>query len=204
MENRYIQKKRILMMHALPVIFLLYLSGCSALWSVPFTLKEIKDYVSGQERSFAYPLDRTMKAIVFVTRKDGFDLERIEYFNQKCLIQAKWEYTSVEIVLETVTPKMTRVTGRVQSNKLSREYSCEGALFDEVQGILNRKHPLNWKEMALGMATVHVSTEKGSQIMAYLRKGSEVEIIEERGEWGKVSLMDRYSGFIAMKHLYVK
>jgi len=190
-------------MNALLALFLIYLSGCSALWAVPFTMKEIKDYVAGQERSFIYPLDRVMKATVFALKKNGFVLERIEYFSQKGFIQAKWEDTSVEIVLETVTPKMTRVTSRVHSNRLARQYSCEGALFDEVKGILNKKHPLNWKEMTGGMATVHVSPEKGSPVMAYLREGLEVEVMEEQGEWGKIALMDRSAGFIALKHLYL-
>lgn len=205
MGNRYFKrKKRVLQMHALPAIFLLYLSGCSAFWAVPFSLEEIKDYVLGQKRSFAYPLDQSMRATISVLKKNGFVLERIEYFNRKGSIQAKWENTSVELAFETVTPSMTRVTSRVQRNRLSREYSCEGALFDEVQEFLGRRHFLDWKEMILEMAAVHVSPENGSPVMAYLKKGSKVEIIEETGEWGKIALMDHSAGFMIMKHLHVK
>ena len=189
-------------MNALLVLFLLYLSGCSALWAVPFTLKEIKNYVAGQERSFSYPLNEVLMASTLVLTKNGFAVHRIEHFSRKGLVQAKWQDTSVEIILKTVTPKMTRLTSRVYNNWVAREYSCEGALFDEVQVILNGKHHLNWKEMNKGMVTVHVLPEGGSPVIAYLRERSKVEVMEEQGEWGKIALMDRSAGFIPLKHIH--
>jgi len=192
-----------LQMSVLLVLLLLYLSGCNPLWAVPFTLKEIKDYVAGQERSFAYPLNRVIIAGVYVLQKDGFTVYRIEHFNQKGLVNATWQDTSVEIILDTVTPKMTRITSRVHSNKLSREYSCEGAVFDEVQRMLERRRPLDWKEVTVGMVTVHVSPERGSPVIAYLREGVKIQVVEERGEWGKIALMDRSVGFVALKQLHL-
>jgi len=204
MKSKYVKRKSwILELKAWPAIFLISLSGCSPLLAVPFTLKEVKDYVSGQERSFAYPLNRVMMTTVFILEKDGFTVYRIEHFNQKGLIQAKWQGTSLEFTLDTVTPKMTRVTGRVHSNRFAREYSCEGALFDKIQWILNRERPFNWKEMTEGMVTVHVSPEQVSSVVAYLGEGSKIELLEERGEWGKIALMQRNAGYIPLKSVHL-
>lgn len=180
-----------------------YISGCGAFSAVPLTLKEVKDYVAGTERSLGYGLDRTLTATVFVLKKDGFDLRRIEYFNHKGLVQAAWEGTSVEISFERMTPKMSRMTSRVKSKTLFREYTCEDALSEEIEGVLHSSKPLNWVELTHGMTRVHVSPDKKSPVMAYLKPGLTVDLVEEQGQWGKILLMDRGAGFIALNQLKV-
>lgn len=185
------------------LVFLsLYLCGCRVLWAVPVTLKEVKDYVSGQERSFAHPLDPVLAGTISVLGKNEFTVERIERFNQKGLVQANWNETAVEIRLEAITPKMTRITTSIRSNRISREHSCEAAVFDEVQRILKNENPVSLQTATAGMVNVHASPNEDSAVIAYLRGGSGVQIVDEKGQWGEISLMNRNTGFVPLRHLH--
>jgi len=197
----FLSNKLNMMVYNFMVLLFLCLSGCSALTAVPLTLNEVKAYVVGQQESFFYPLNQVLVATVYGLRKSGFTRLRVEHFNQKCSIYAKWAETSVKLTLETVTPKLTKVSSKIHGGRGFRDYSCESALFDEVREILQTEQPLNWKKLTMGMVTVHVSPDENSPVIAYLGSGSEAELIEEQGHWGKVALIDSAAGFVALKYL---
>jgi len=182
------------------VLLFCYFSAC-ALSAIPLTLKEVKTYVSGQEQSFSRPLAQVAIATVYGLKKTGFRIDRIEYFDQKCLIYADWQDASVKLVLETVTPKMTEISSKICSGRGSREYSCEGALFDEVREILQQEQHPSWKELTADMVYVHALPDENSPVIAYLRSGAKAEFVESQGDWGKIALMDRAAGYIALKYL---
>jgi hypothetical protein len=184
------------------VFFLsLILSGCAVLTAVPVTIKEVKDYVVGRDQSFSCPLDQVLKSSVHNLRKMGFTISRIESFNQKGLVQADWEMTSVKLSMETITPKLTKVIVKVRSDSTSREYSSEDELFANIRETLKKGEKIDWEGLIKGMVTVHLKPDNNSPVIAYLAPGALTEVIEQQGTWVKIGLMDSCTGFIANKNL---
>ena len=107
------------MRRAINIIFLIasigILNGCAALSVIPVTLKEVKNYIVGQQKSFAYPLDKVMGTSANKLREMDFVILRVESFNEKGFIHAKWHDVDAELYLETVTPKLTKVKNKIRS-----------------------------------------------------------------------------------------
>jgi hypothetical protein len=185
------------------LVFLLslILSGCAVLTAVPITIKEVKDYVVGRDQSFSCPLDQVLKSSVHNLRKMGFTILRIESFNQKGLVQADWQMTSVKLSMETITPKLTKVIVKVKSDNTSREYSSEDELFTNIRETLKEEREIEWKGLTKGMVTVHLKPDKNSPVIAYLAPGALTNVIAQEGTWAKIGLMDNCTGFIDNKHL---
>ena len=180
------------------------LYGCTALTAVPVTLKEVKDYVLGQQKSFAHPLDKVMVTSANKLQEMDFVILRIENFNEKGFIHAKWHDVDAEFYLETVTPKLTKVKNKIRGRNKSREYSTEQALFQSVHNALNQNEALNLNEITDGMIRVHISPDNNSPVIAYLETGEDVEFVEEVGVWTRIGLMDGYGGFAESKYFYEK
>ena len=70
------------------VLFLFSTWGCSALFLVPVTLKEVKDYVSERKQSFSNPLDEVLVSTGYSLKALDFELKRIEYVGSRGLIHA--------------------------------------------------------------------------------------------------------------------
>jgi hypothetical protein len=183
------------------LLFFLILSGCAVLTAVPVTIKEVKDYVVGRDQSFSFPLDQVLKSSVQNLRKMGFTISRIESFNQKGLVQADWEMTSVKLSMETITPKLTKVIVKVKSDNTSREYSSEDELFANIRETLKEEKEIDWKGLVKGMITVHLKPDKSSPVVAYLAPGTLADVFDQEGSWVKIGLMDNCTGFIDNKHL---
>ena len=130
-----------------------------------------------------------------------FTVLRIEYFNDKGVIYADWQDTSARVLLETITPKLTKVTCKVFTGSSAREYSSEDALLDNVREALRNKLSWDWKQLVKGMVSVHFRADSSSAVIAYLNPGAKAELIKAEGEWGKIALMDDCSGYMALRHL---
>ena len=131
----------------------------------------------------------------------GFTISRIESFNQKGLVQADWDTTSVKLSMETITPKLTKVIVKVKSDNTSREYSSEDELFFNIRETLKEGKEIDWKGLTQGMITVHLKADMNSPVIAYLAPGALTDAVGQEGQWVKISLMDNCAGFIASKHL---
>jgi len=182
-------------------IFLGLVYGCVGFSAVPVTLKEVKDYVVGQEQSFSHSLDRVLAATVYNLRQTDFVILRIEHFNQKGLIHANWQDTSVKLSMETITPKLTKVSSMVRRGDSLREYSLEEEIFNNIRTILQREKLPNLGKLTREMVKVHLSPDKNSPVIAYMGLGARADLIKEEGDWGKIVLMDSGIGYIALKHL---
>jgi len=196
------------MRRSINIIFIIaafgILYGCTALSVIPVTLKEVKTYVVGQQKSFAYPLDKVMSTSANTLREMEFVILRVENFNEKGFIHAKWNDVDAELYLETVTPKLTKVKNKIRKNKKSREYSTEEVLFQSIHNALDQNEPTNLSEITDGMIHVHTSPDSKSPVIAYLGTGEDVEFVEEVGNWARIGLMDSYAGFAESKYFYNK
>lgn len=185
------------------MVFFLFLTlpACSVLTVVPVTIKEVKDYVVGRDQSFSRPLDQVLKSAIHNLRKMGFAISRIESFNQKGLVQADWDMTSVKLCMETITPKLTKVIVKVKSDTTSREYSSEDELFANMRETLKEEKEIDWKDLRKGMVTVHLKPDNRSPVIAYLAPGALTDVIRNEGKWVKIELMDNCTGYIANRYL---
>ncbi|MBE9569701.1 MAG: hypothetical protein IMF11_03685, partial [Proteobacteria bacterium] len=192
---------------AILIVLFVFLSGCNNIFSaipIPLSYDGVKDYVIGQEESFSYPIDQVLESTIHNLHQMGFAIVRIERFEQKSLIHATWENTSVNLSMETIAPKLTKFTCKVGRGNGSREYSSEKELFCKVRETLKQSQTFDWGELARGMITVHFSPDENSRVIAYLKPGAETELIGEEGEWGKIALMDECAGYIALRHLRIE
>lgn len=189
-------------MQCLVVCFLVCgLSGCT-LWSaVPVTLKEVKDYVVGQEQSFSHPLNRVLAATVFCLKKSGFTAVRIEHFNNKGLVRGDWGEASVKLTMEAITPGMTKVSSKVHRGEASREFSSETEIFTQTRRTLSSQTTLHWDKLVYGMVTVHAEPQESSPVIAYLGFGATASVISESDGWSRIALMDQGAGYVLSRHL---
>lgn len=177
------------------------LTCCHPFSVIPVTVKEVKDYAVGRQQSFSYPIGQVLKAAVHNLIEMNFVVLRIEHFNGKGVVYASWQKTSASVLLETITPKLTKVTCKIFRGSSSREYSSEDALLDSVREILKHRPSLDWGKLVEGMASVHFRADTSSAVIAYLSPGAEAELIKAEGEWGKIALMDDCSGYMFLRHL---
>jgi hypothetical protein len=179
----------------------LFATGCAFFAAVPVTVSEIKTYLVGKEESLSYPLNRVLESTVYNLDHMGFDIERVERFNQKGLIHAVWQGTSVSLLLETITPNLTKVICTFKRSDTMREYSSEKELLNNVRETLKLKQIPDSEALFKGMVTVHLSMDTASPVIAYLGRGAEAEIVSRSGEWAEIALMDNCTGYIAFRYL---
>ncbi len=193
---------RMVGMRCLVVWFLAWwLSGCSVWSAVPVTLKEVKDYVVGQEQSFSNPLNQVLAATVFSLKKSRFTVVRIEHFNKKGLVRGDWDEASVKLTMEAITPGMTKVSSKVHRGEASREFSSEIEIFTQIRRILESQTPLQWEKLVHGMVTVHTEPRDSAPVIAYLGTGATAGVITDHDGWSRISLMDEGAGYILSRHL---
>ncbi|MBW1779431.1 MAG: hypothetical protein JRL30_01715 [Deltaproteobacteria bacterium] len=186
---------------AIWVFTVLFATGCGFFAAVPVTVSEIKTYLVGKEESLSYPLNQVLESAVYNLERMGFDIERVERFNQKGLIHAVWEGTSVSLTLETITPKLTKVICTFKRPDTMREYSSEKELFNNVRDSLKLKQVPNGDILFKGMVTVHASMDTAAPVIAYLGRGAKAEIVSRSGEWAEIVLMDNCTGYMAFRYL---
>ena len=172
------------------------LAGCGRLSLIPVTLKEVKDFAFGQDQSFSYPLSEVLAAMAESLANAGFQLERIEYFNEAGHIEARWRQTDVAIELESITPRATKAMGRISSDSISREYSLEETIFENVENALKADRVPDLKTLVEGMSKVHMAPEANSPVVAYLGQGATVKVVSQDSHWLEISLQNGYSGYI--------
>ena len=183
------------------VFGVLFGTGCGFFAAVPFTLSEMKTYLVGEEESLSYPLDLVLQATVFGLDRMGFDIQRVERFNQKGLVYAAWQGTSVSLSMESITPTLTKVICTFKRSDTMREYSSEKELYNNIRDTLKLKQLPNRKTLFKKMITVHLSNDNNSPVIAYLGRGSKTEIVSRSGEWAEIALMDNCTGYIAFRYL---
>jgi len=180
----------------------LFGTGCGFFAAVPFTLSEMKTYFAGKEESLSYPLDLVLQATVFDLDRMGFDIQRVERFNQKGLVYAAWQGTSVSLSMESITPNLTKVICTFTRSDTMREYSLEKELYNNIRDTLKLKQLPNRKTLFKKMVTVHLSKDNNSPVIAYLGRGSKTKIVSRTGEWAEIDLMDNCTGYIAFRYLW--
>ncbi len=177
-------------------LLLAALAGCSSLSLIPVTLKEAKDFAFGQDQSFSYPLSKVLPAMAGSLANAGFQLERIEYFNEAGHIEARWRQTVVAVELVSITPMATKAKGRISSDSISREYSLEETIFENAENALKADQASELNTLVKGMSKVHMGPEANSPVVAYLAQGASVKVVGEDGPWLEISLQNGYSGYI--------
>jgi hypothetical protein len=186
------------------IICVFFVFGCSALSLIPLTLQEIKLYVFGQQESFSYPIDKVMASAIYSLKLSGFTVFRVEHFNGKGLINASWKNATVELLMEPVTPKLTKVINKIQMDAGFREYSSEEEVFESMRKTLEEERVFDWSQLTRGMSPVHFSPNDDSVVIGYLGPGEETEIMKQQGKWFEIEMMDDHSGFVGLNYLKVK
>jgi len=176
-------------------------TGCEFFGAIPFTLSEMKAYLAGKEESLSYPLDPVLQASVFNLDRMGFDIQRVERFNQKGLVYAAWQGTSAGLSMESITPNLTKIICTFKRPDTMRGYSSEKELCINIRETLKLKQWPNNKTLFKKMITVHRSKDNSSPVIAYLGRGSETEIVSRSGEWAEIALMDNCTGYIEFRYL---
>ena len=194
------RKVRILIV-IISVFGVMFGTGCGFFGAIPFTLSEMKAYLAGKEESLSYPLDPVLQATVFNLDRMGFDIKRVESFNQKGLVYATWQGNSATLSMESITPKLTKVICTFKRSDTMREYSLEKELYNNIRDTLKLKESPQSKTLLKKMAPVHRAKDNSSSVIAYLGRGSKTEIISRSGEWAEIALMDNCTGFIAFRYL---
>lgn len=183
------------------IFLVLFGTGCAFFGAIPFTLSEMKIYLALKEESLSYLLDLVLQSTVFNLDRMGFDIQRVERFNQNGLVYAVWKGTSVNLSMERITPKLTKVICTFTRSDTMREYSLEKELYNNIRDTLKLKQLPNRKTLFKRMITVHLSKDNNSPVIAYLGKGSKTEIVSRSGEWAEIALMDNCTGYIAFRYL---
>ncbi len=183
------------------VFWVLFGTGCAFFAAVPFSLSEMKIYLAGKEESLSYPLDPVLQSTVFNLDRMGFDIQRVEEFNQKGLVYAAWQGTTVSLSMESITPTLTKVICAFKRPDTMREYSSEKELYNNIRDTLKLKQLPNRKSLFKKMITVHRSKDNNSPVIAYLGRGSQTEIVSRSGEWAEIALMDKCTGYVAFRYL---
>jgi hypothetical protein len=183
------------------VLGVLFGTGCAFFGAIPFTLSEMKAYLAGKEESLSYPLDPVLQAAVLNLDRMGFNIERVERFNQKGLVYATWQGTSASLSMESITPNLTKVICTFKRPDTMRGYSSEKELYNNIRDTLKLKELPDRKTLFKNMVAVHHSKDNNSPVIAYLGRGSQTEIISRSGEWAEIALMDKCTGYIAFRYL---
>jgi hypothetical protein len=183
------------------VVWLGTIVGCTKFAAVPVTVKEVRDYVVGRQESFAYPLSMVKVAAVYNLEEIGFTIDRIEHFDDKGLIHATCSDTEVNLMMEAVTPKMTKVFSKIRRGESTREFSSEQEVYYQIRESLEMDKIYNWERLTKGLIKVRTEPDKRSPVIALVGPGARVDLIHEWGGWGKIKLMEDAVGYVPAEHL---
>ena len=185
------------------VLFLFSTWGCSALFLVPVTLKEVKDYVSERKQSFSEPLDEVLVSTGYSLKALDFELKRIEYVGSRGLIHASAKDTVVHLNFDAVTPNLTRMRSKITTRNGIRYFSSEDELFNQIRAELAAERKRSYKKIGEGMTEVYLKQDIKSKVVAFFAPGEEVKIsVEEHPErWISVRLKSGGSGYIDKRHI---
>ncbi len=185
------------------VLFLFSTWGCSALFLVPVTLKEVKDYVSERKQSFSNPLDEVLVSTGYSLKALDFELKRIEYVGSRGLIHASAKDTVVHLNFDAVTPNLTRMRSKINTRNGIRYFSSEDELFNQIRAELTAERKRSFKKIGEGMTPVYLKQDIKSKVVAFFASGEEVKIsVEEHpNRWISVRLKSGGSGYIDKRHI---
>lgn len=177
--------------------------GCSALFLVPVTLKEVKDYVSKREQSFSHPLRDVVVSAGYSLKQLDFKMKRIEYIGNKGLIQASAKQTEVAIHLYAVTANLTRMKSKISTKKGIRYFSTEEELFNQIRKVLANDRPPRFRDVGSEMTPVYIKPDIKSSVVAYLATGEKVDLNEayRNLEWNEIAMKSGAIGYIAASHI---
>jgi hypothetical protein len=177
--------------------------GCSALFLVPVTLKEVKDYVSERKQSFSNTLDEVLFSAGYSLKALDFELKRIEYVGSRGLIQASAKNTAVHLNFDAVTPNLTRMRSKIITKNGIRYFSSEEELFNRIRAELAAENRQSFKKTGEGMTPVYLKQDIKSRVVAFFAPGEEVNIsAEEHSEgWISVRLKSGGSGYIDKRYI---
>ena len=173
-------------------------AGCMA---VPFTLKEVKDYVITQEQSYSYPLRKVMLAAGSALMQLNFKLTRMEIPGGRGMMAATCGDTRVYLKFDAITPHLTRMQSKITEKEGMRYFSGEKELFSHIRNLLDqgRLHGLN--TLTAGMVPVYLSPETSSAVIAYIAPGEELMVPDVAGQWKSVTLETGAAGYIQASRL---
>ena len=181
-------------------IALMLMQGCSALSVVPFTLKEMKDYMTTQEECFVESFNKVAMASALSLKQLHFRLDRFELIEGVAVIEGTWNETSVFLKVEAITPGLTKVRSRIIKEDVDRQFSTETALFEAIESSLVQGN-VSMSDVVSHMAPIRLTPDEHGKIIAYISDGVEVKSINEKGEWKKISLELGQSGYLHKKWL---
>ena len=185
------------------LLFSLTMWGCSALFLVPVTLKEVKDYVSERKQSFSNTLDEVLVSAGYSLKALDFELKRIEYVGSRGLIHASTKDTAVHLNFDAVTSNLTRMRSKIITKNGVRYFSSEEELFNQIREELTAKNRRSFMKIGDGMTPVYLKQDIKSKVVAFFAPGEEVKIsAEEQPElWISVRLKSGGSGYIDKRHI---
>jgi len=184
------------------LVLLVGFAGCAA---VPFTLKEVKDYVSTQEQSYSYPLRQVMLTAGSSLKQLNFTLTRMELLGESGMIRASCGNTKVHLRFDSVTPRLTRMQSKISEYEAMRYFSGEEELFNHVRSLLQEGHRTDLKKLTAKMVSIYLKPDKTSRVIAYIVPGEELMLPESNGTWREMELESGGSGYIGAKYVvYVK
>ena len=185
------------------LLFSITMWGCSALFLVPVTLKEVKDYVSRKEQSFSHPLRDVMASAGYSLKQLDFKMKRIEYLGNQGLIRAVAKEAEVTIHLYSVTSNLTRMKSKISTREGIRYFSTEDELFNKIRKVLTNDRLPRFRDLGKEMTPVYIKPDIKSNVIAYLATGEKVDINGEYRNpvWNEIEIKSGVVGYIAANHI---
>lgn len=175
---------------------LVLISGCGHFEGTPQTFDEVRKQALGQEELFLHPRPEVLKAMVFHLKSREFEITRIEYLEKKALILGHRGDIEIEVLMIPALSGGTRLTTRVTRKDQWADYAWVKTLYGDTQAFLDRKEPVNWRQLTEGMLPVHPRPVKDSAPIGFLSPGSRVDLMEKEGTWGKIWLVAGGVGYV--------
>ena len=184
-------------------LVILTTQGCSPLFLIPVTVKEIRDYVKEQEQSYSYPLRRVVISAGHSLRELNFTLKRVEFPDDHGMISAVFNETTVALRFEAVTVNLTRMRSKITTENGARYFSSEKELFDQIRKTLAANNQPVLRDIGAGLTQVYFMPDMKSRIIAYLAAGEEVWINgkEFKKDWNEINLESGKIGHIPARHM---
>jgi len=177
--------------------------GCSALFLVPVTLKEVKDYVSEREQSFSHPLRDVVASAGYSLKQLDFKMKRIEYLGNQGLIRAIAKEAEVTLHLYSVTSNLTRMKSKISTREGIRYFSTEEELFNKIRKVLAKDRLPRFRDAGKEMTPVYIKPDIKASVIAYLATGEKVDINGDyrNPEWNEIEIKSGVVGYIAANHV---
>ncbi len=205
--NRQGSRMRYTGLRASIILFSLLFSftmwGCSALFLVPVTLKEVKDYVSEREQSFSHPLRDVVASAGYSLKQLDFKMKRIEYLGNQGLIRAIAKEAEVTLHLYSVTSNLTRMKSKISTREGIRYFSTEEELFNKIRKVLAKDRLPRFRDAGKEMTPVYIKPDIKASVIAYLATGEKVDINGDyrNPEWNEIEIKSGVVGYIAANHV---